>query len=193
MRNGAPVGQAQWGVPIPVDPGQVRVTVTAPDRQDWEVVVDIRSEGQSEQVVVPNLEPVQRISPVTVSVIHKDSPRFLDQTKNRIALGLTGGGLVGVGLFTYFGLKSEAKYRSTDAQCDAQDRCAPEALAARKRAYQDGTNANISLVAGAACLVAGGVLMLLDETPSTERQEAALHAFPILTKDAYGAGVGGSF
>lgn len=195
-RNGTPVGAAQWGVPIPVDPGQVRVTVTAPDRVAWEVVVNIESEGQSEQVVIPNLQPASSTSSVAVHVRggHPSGTPFLDQTKNRIALGLVGLGAVGVGLFTYFGLKSESKYRATDASCDSNDRCDASALATRKSAYQAGVNANISLAAGTACLLAGGLLMLLHEPqPQEHALPGRVRATPVVTSNTYGAMVQGVF
>lgn len=193
-RNGTPVGSAQWGVPIPVDPGQVRVTVTAPDKLTWEVMVDIQSEGQSEQVVVPNLRPASSVAVVHVSGRQPSGAPFLDQTKNRVALGLFGAGAVGIGLFTYFGLKSESKYRSTDASCDSNDRCQASALRTRKSAYDAGVNANISLAAGAACLLAGGVLVLLEGPQNQEQARSTrVRAAPVVTSNTYGAMLQGAF
>jgi hypothetical protein len=54
-RNGQPVGQATWGTPIPVDPGEVKITAVAPKRKLWETSIKIDKPGES-KVTVPELE-----------------------------------------------------------------------------------------------------------------------------------------
>lgn len=195
VRNGTPVGAAQWGVAIPVDPGQVKITVTAPDRRAWEISVDVRNEGADERVVVPGLEPtptVQRvyISPMQVS---PPQPEFLDRPKNWVGLGLGGVGVVGLGLFTYFGLDSQSKYRKSDAGCNADDQCSPDAISTRQDAYDAGVRANVSLAVGAGCLLAGSVLLLLDIDSPPQSGKPHWSAAPLVGKDTYGAAIQGAF
>lgn len=54
-RNGALVGQATWGTPIPVDPGEVKITAMAPNRKLWETAITIEKPGET-TVTVPELE-----------------------------------------------------------------------------------------------------------------------------------------
>ncbi len=54
-RNGEPVNQAMWGTPIPVDPGEIKLTAIAPDRKLWEKSVTIDKPGET-TVTVPALE-----------------------------------------------------------------------------------------------------------------------------------------
>ncbi len=192
-RNGTPVGAAQWGVAIPVDPGEVRVTVSAPDKRAWEISVVVREEGKFERIEVPGLQPLQPApSPGTAAfdqaTSEPPSPAFWDQPKNWAGTGLLGLGVVGLGVFSYFGLESAAKYRDTEAQCDANDQCSPEALSDRKDAYHAGQIANVGLGAGAACLAAGAVLVWLVPAPSEHVRTA-----PWLGSDALGATVQGVF
>jgi hypothetical protein len=57
-RNGQVVGQATWGTPIPVDPGDVKLTAVAPNRKLWETSLTIDKPGDS-KVTVPELEKGQ--------------------------------------------------------------------------------------------------------------------------------------
>lgn len=56
QRNGKPIGGAQWGMSIPVDPGTIRVVAWAPNRKVFETSVTLDTPGQSETVSVPELE-----------------------------------------------------------------------------------------------------------------------------------------
>lgn len=57
-RNGQPVGQATWGTPIPVDPGEIKISAVAPGRQLWETSITIDKPGDS-KVTIPELEQGQ--------------------------------------------------------------------------------------------------------------------------------------
>jgi len=45
-RNGAAVGAAQWGTPVPVDPGEVELTATAPGKRAFKQTLRLE-EGKS--------------------------------------------------------------------------------------------------------------------------------------------------
>ncbi len=54
-RNGQSVGKATWGTPIPVDPGEIKLTAMAPDRKLWEKTITVDKPGET-TVTVPELE-----------------------------------------------------------------------------------------------------------------------------------------
>ncbi|MFO0586690.1 MAG: hypothetical protein U0441_04095 [Polyangiaceae bacterium] len=54
-RNGEIVSQAMWGTAIPVDPGLIKLTATAPDRSSWEKSLTVDKPGET-VVTVPELE-----------------------------------------------------------------------------------------------------------------------------------------
>ncbi|AUX44129.1 uncharacterized protein SOCE26_055910 [Sorangium cellulosum] len=54
-RDGALVGRAQWGIPVPVDPGQHTIEAAAPGRAPFTRTVELTRAGASETVAVPPL------------------------------------------------------------------------------------------------------------------------------------------
>jgi hypothetical protein len=68
-RNGAAVGQATWGTPIPVDPGQVQLAATAPGRKAWEKGITVESKPGVQTVKIPELEKGEPPPPSTTTVV----------------------------------------------------------------------------------------------------------------------------
>jgi hypothetical protein len=62
-RDGNPVPREEWGVAVPVDPGNYRVGATAPGRRDWSSVVIVREPGKVVAVSVPELPVKESASP----------------------------------------------------------------------------------------------------------------------------------
>ncbi|MEZ4300798.1 MAG: hypothetical protein R3B70_38035 [Polyangiaceae bacterium] len=56
-RNEELVGDAQWDVDLPFDPGEYVFKATAPGRKPWSAKVRIDTEGATIDVVIPLLEP----------------------------------------------------------------------------------------------------------------------------------------
>jgi hypothetical protein len=54
-RGNEVVGQGAWGTPIPVDPGQIKLTAVAPKRKLWEKTITIDKPGET-KVEIPELE-----------------------------------------------------------------------------------------------------------------------------------------
>lgn len=53
-RDGVVIPRAEWGAPIPVDPGTHTLTVTAPDKEPWETTIQA-VEAKTVTVTVPRL------------------------------------------------------------------------------------------------------------------------------------------
>jgi serine/threonine-protein kinase len=60
-RDGAPVGRAQWGIPVPVDPGKHTVEAVARGRRPFARTVELTTPGASETVAIPRL-PAGRVA-----------------------------------------------------------------------------------------------------------------------------------
>ncbi|WP_433926076.1 hypothetical protein AB3662_24425 [Sorangium cellulosum] len=54
-RDGAPVGRAQWGIPVPVDPGKHTIEASAAGRAPFAKTVEVTRAGASEAVAIPPL------------------------------------------------------------------------------------------------------------------------------------------
>ncbi|WP_437805522.1 hypothetical protein [Sorangium sp. So ce1078] len=54
-RDGAPVGRAQWGMPVPVDPGKHTIEAAAAGRSPFVKTVELTRAGATETVAIPPL------------------------------------------------------------------------------------------------------------------------------------------
>lgn len=52
-RDGAEVSSAEWGLPVPVDPGKHTVVVSAAQKKPWEASVEVKVEAQEVAVSAP--------------------------------------------------------------------------------------------------------------------------------------------
>ncbi|HEY5372894.1 MAG TPA: hypothetical protein VIK01_04375 [Polyangiaceae bacterium] len=64
-RNDTVVGQAQWQLPIPADPGAHHISASAPGRKPWRTEVELKGAGSTVEISVPDLvvEPVAAAAP----------------------------------------------------------------------------------------------------------------------------------
>ncbi len=68
-RDGAVVGREQWGVAVPVDPGEHLVTVLSPHRPPWQTTVEVPPDGKVMTVdVVPPARPAVAAAPPPLEV-----------------------------------------------------------------------------------------------------------------------------
>lgn len=160
-RNGAPIGDAQWGIAIPVDPGTIVVRATAPGHVAWETRIEIQGEGRAETIDVPPLE----ISSKTAArgrAAEKPAlagPAYFDSEVHVAGAGVAGVGLVLLGVGTYFGVTAMSKQDESDPFCDGS-RCKPEGIQTRQEAVSAGTYATASFAGATLCLAAGATLLL---------------------------------
>jgi tetratricopeptide (TPR) repeat protein len=62
-RDGNPVGQPQWGVPVAIDPGEHQITASAPNRTPWTTKVVVKPNGQLLTISVPELAAIGGAAP----------------------------------------------------------------------------------------------------------------------------------
>ena len=63
-RDGVDVGRGQWGVALPIDPGEHKIVATAPGKKRWETTTRVASDGKTTTIEIPVLEDAPR--PVAV-------------------------------------------------------------------------------------------------------------------------------
>ena len=171
--DGIPVGQGQWGVDVPVDPGRHTVSAAATGKVDRTMAVELVTEGATravrveplEDAAVPPPRPVDQPrppqpSPLTTSQQPPDRAAADSQETWGWVLGGVGAVGVGVGTILAFGAKS--KYDDSLEHCDTGDpnRCDSEGVSLRDDARSRGNYATVAIGLGAAALAGGAVLLI---------------------------------
>jgi hypothetical protein len=189
-RDGAVINKPVWGVPMPVDPGQHRVSASSPGKRPFESAIDARGEGKTVTVTVPDLEapravdtpPVPTVvapptttstptaTPAPTATGSKPPPVRIDNTdvsrgmsSQRVAGLVIGGvGIAGIAVGTVFGLK--AKSGNDEAlkpeNCRTSLLCTQHGLDLTDSARSAALGSSIAFVAGGAALVGGIVLFI---------------------------------
>ena len=177
-RDGVAVGQVQFGVPIPADPGVHKVTASMPGHKTWEAAVEIKSKGETVQVDVPTLEALPAAAPNSVPASEATQlPREAQANKSKsnsqrtVALVVGGVGVVGVAVGSVAGLVSKSKHDKADDHCSGSSCSDSQGVSLRSDARLWGNVSTVAFIVGAAGLATGATLWL--STPKAESQPSA--------------------
>lgn len=184
---GQSVARAQWGTPIPVDPGEVSFEVSAPGYKPWTLQAQVVPGPSQTAIDIPELQPLDSDAAnaegqdVAVSggdetgkdVAPTETPASSGGTLKTTGMVLGIAGVVAVGVGTYFGFSAKSKNDDSKDDCP-QNRCETQAgLDARNDAKTAATTSTVAFVLGGALLATGGVLYFMDdssESASTRRE-----------------------
>lgn len=172
LRDGELVGQAQWGLALPVDKGAHTVTARAPGRKTWSVSVEVKEEGKSVAATVPVLDLEAAPAPsasatasasVTATAAPSSPPppapaRSWQTPLGAITLAAGVAGLAAGGVFG--GLALARRDDSIKAGCNTLNECPPGAAEIRNEARLFGDVSSAALIAGGALAAAGVVLLI---------------------------------
>jgi hypothetical protein len=194
-RDGVAVDRAEWGIPIPVDPGNHLLAATAPGHKSWASTVAVTRNGAQVALTVPALEvapagvaetpPVPPVigAPINGPPTSGETDRHpRSSVQTTMAWVIAGAGVVGLAVGTGFAVSAKNKYNSTLSQCEAQNPnlCTSAGVTGRNEARTQGDVATLALGLGVAALVAGGVLWLTVPRGGHEKQQASLLIAPTL-------------
>ncbi len=149
-RGAVVLPQAQWGKQVAVDPGSYEIHARAPGRAAWSTRVEVPNGPALIAVVVPELA---RVAPETAT----ERSRLTD---NAVPLAITGVGVVGLGVGSYFGLRAKSKNDDSMDFCDSDNRCSPRGLELRDDAKSAATVSNVGFAVGIVGVATGVVLLL---------------------------------
>lgn len=188
-RDDGVVGQAQWKLPIPADPGVHHISASAPGRRPWQTDVELKGSGVTVEVSVPDLsvDPAAAAAPVaTAPVAPAPQPTSTPAattavppassepaagslgTQRTVAIGAGAVGVVGVALGTIFGLKAKSKHDAAASHCSGSTCSDAEGVSLRSEAISAGNLSTVAFVVGAAGLVGGAVLWFTSSPPTQE-------------------------
>jgi hypothetical protein len=164
-RDGARLAPGEWGVAIPVDPGEHTVVASADGRRSWDTRASAREASLT--VAVPVLVAV---SPSVVAPEAAPSAAGDGAAARRPSwwtpLRATGVVVAGVGVLGLaaggaLGLVAKGSYGDARAQCSAAPRgCPPSAVGDSNAAYGLATGATVVFVGGVVTAMAGGALLV---------------------------------
>jgi hypothetical protein len=169
--DGAPLGDAAWGVGMPVDPGAHQITASAPSKQIYEQTVQI--DNGSTSIKIPKLEAAASGAappPVAVDqdVVKKPvtGEPVSGNSQRTVGFVIGGAGIVALGVGSYFGLHAMSKWS------DRKDNCPNGACTqAAKSAGDDAKSAALisDIGFGVGIIAAGvGTYLVLSAKPSVE-------------------------
>ena len=185
MRDGVPLPEEEWGLPVPVDPGDHVVVVVAPGHAQRNLAVHVGPDKPNATVQVDRLDegpastatstaPTTTAPPTlpgttSTTAATQSAPMPVDQvtaddpgkTRRWLGIGAVGLGVVGIGVGTAFGLVAKSKLdQSNGGPCDSTDHCSSQGLSLRKDAETAATVSTIGFIAGGVALAAGVVLYI---------------------------------
>lgn len=173
QRDGVAVTQAEWGVPIPVDPGEHVVAASAPGKKRWETKVTIVAGAPPTTIEVAPLEdapvtapppPATTLTPASPPPPPPPQPESLDSSvgsSQRTAGLIVGGvGVVGLAVGTAFVLSAKSKYDTSLNDCvqGTPNVCNAAGVSERNSARTSGDIASVAFGVGIAAVASGVVL-----------------------------------
>jgi len=180
-RDGAKIGAGEWGVAIPVDPGEHVVAASAAGREPWEARATVRE--ASATVTVPMLAALPEAAPATgpgvapVGTVGSVGPGARDaagsspswwtplRTGGVVAIGVGAAVLVTGGVL---GAVANGNYGDARAQCaDGARGCPAGAVSDADSAYGLAGAATAVFVTGAVVAAAGAAIVILAPSSSS--------------------------
>lgn len=204
-RDGEDVGAAQWGIPVPIDPGTHTIAVSAPGKRTWTTTVQA-AEGQGTvRVDVPKLED-ETVSPPPSSASEAtpagasseatpappESAAGRGSTQRTVALVVGGAGIVGLGIGAAFGVVAKSKLdQSNDGHCHGANLCDATGVQLRSDSLTAALVSTVAFSVGVAA-VAGGVVLWLT-APKAQDASPSVGLSPMVTDRLGGLTLHGAF
>jgi hypothetical protein len=184
LRDGVAVAREELGLPVPVDPGDHAVVVSAPGHPPKTFTAHTGPQSPNATVTIDRLEEAPSTavpSTPTASVTTAPSASGLpevpptpppeDKNATRRWAGVVVGGLgvVGVAVGSVMGIVAKQKFDQSNAvQCNAStDQCYAPGFPMRKDAEGAATASDISFAIGGVLLATGVVLYLTAPKPTS--------------------------
>ena len=169
-RDGAPVGAAQWGLSLPVDPGAHVLVAHAPGKIAWRATVNVAAS----EAVVAKVPPLADAPVPPAADTASPSPSTSRKTAGLVVGGV---GVVALGVSGVFGLISMGHKSDVDKNCDPTNGCNQAGSDASKSAVHTG-NVSTGFFIGGAILAAGGLVLYL--TAPRTKSAASLRITPAI-------------
>jgi hypothetical protein len=169
-RDGTSVGTPQWGLSIPVDPGEHTVVALATGKKTWTTKITIAAR-EAKLVTLPALEDAPVAQSRGLADYPKDRPTNDGKTQRTIGLIVAGVGVVALATGVVFTLVSKnQESKSNDNDCDPNTNFCKTSngVSERSSAIADGNISTVGFIAG--LILAGGGITLWATAPKAHAQ-----------------------
>ncbi len=199
-RDGEPMGDAEWGESMPIDPGEHTVAASAPGKRAWKAIVAVEGVASTAKVIVPALddEPVSPppiatpIATATPTPIATATPTATaSKAPAWVLLGVGAASLVGGGVTWAMRGSAESKLQN---ECGANGKSCPASATndiANGKTYSALGVGFFAL--GGACVVAGASWLLFAGHPHESQTALGAKIVPAIGPHTGGLSVEASF
>ncbi|WP_394823415.1 hypothetical protein [Pendulispora albinea] len=179
--DGNLVNTAQWGVPIPTDPGAHEIVASAMGRDEFRRTVHVQHEGQRTEIIISDLPPEKTATAPSASPPAKRPISFArapapEPPTRPVAVPLVVGavGLAALGIGAYFGVRSISQNGDADPNC-AGNVCDDKGYELRQSAITSGNVSTVFVSIGAVAVVSAiGLWLFLPSKPPPSPKHMAL-------------------
>jgi hypothetical protein len=196
--DGHAVPQHSWNKAIPIDPGPHTIEALAPGKRRWSASIEVGQTADAKAVDVPQLEddlavaaePVNgdaaALQPARAGGSAKAEPTLTRQagSKSPLPLVLLGGGVAGIGVGSFFGLRAISDSNAAKTACPTSPCNDSNALRTNNDARTEAWVADVAIGAGAIAAAVG--LYLLIRSPDAGASPVSVSGLAV---DAHGATV----
>jgi hypothetical protein len=180
-RGNVELGGASLGLPLPVDPGEHVITVSAPGRSESRVVVEIAEAEQRELTVEagPADSAVGTSAADSSSTLGPVRDRKSDDGSGQRTAGFVIGGIgiAGLAVSLVAGAQALGEKNTVDDECD-QNRCTQAGLDAADSGKTWVTVSNVAFAVGAVGVGVGAFLVLSAGSSRGSETAVGAHAVP---------------
>ncbi len=203
--DGEEIGSGVWGTPLPVDPGSHQIQVEAPGKKPWSRNVEVKDEPTTTKLEVPMLEDASAAPAAPPTTAEPAAPKPAEHETVKPASGSghvlgwvsLGVGVVGVGVGSYFGLRTFSKKSDAGSHCgrsigqSSDTLCDRTGVDLRSQARSSATISTVAFAVGAVGVGAGVVLLLTGHSKEHGSAQATWIA-PAVGPHGAGVSLGGT-
>jgi hypothetical protein len=169
--DGVAVGRAEWGMAVPVDPGDHTVDATAAHFKPWSTKLTVSKDPTTTTVTVPVLEAAPADAPPSPETPSPAPPMTAPpastggdpgSTQRMVGIVVGAVGIVGLGVGAGFAFGANSAYKGSLSDClpNTPNECSAAGVSQRNNALSLG-NIATGFVIGGAVAAAGGVVLWL--------------------------------
>lgn len=208
-RGGIDAGISIIGAPVPVDPGEVTIEVSAPGHQNYVVRVTVQPKSR-QSMLIPALAvkeeskpppeaaaPPLGTAPLAPAPLSPVPPPAAEEESSMSGLAIAGlvvagAGVVGAGIGTFYGLRAMSEDKKADEGSCGPNICQDKAdFDYADKAVRSAKIANVAIGVGSGLFVAGGLMFLFAPSSEPKKEGASVRVSPRVGPGFAGIGVEG--